>query len=293
VFDSVAKEEDDLLDDLDALAGLVAITPTEPIKRSFQRRYSFPEQETKLRSGKKATIPNIEGSPVSVTIEAMDSSAHEITVKAGPKNLNLLKERLTLHPDWPLNTDVIASALQDVITDQCESRRFKAINDLLSRSRPRLGSEPSGNLLRGTDPVESTIAVINDMRETVLPVQGPPGTGKTYVSARAILSLVNQGYRVGITSNSHEAISNVLAGCLVAQEESNSDDQLEDIKFVHKVGSIDANARGSSKIHRTRSNTDPLLRSAHVVGATAWYFARRKMYRLLIGYLLMRPAKSA
>ena len=42
VFNSVAKEEDDLLDDLDALAGLVAITPTEPIKRSFQRRYSFP-----------------------------------------------------------------------------------------------------------------------------------------------------------------------------------------------------------------------------------------------------------
>ena len=28
------------------------------------------------------------------------------------------------------------------------------------------------------------------MDETVLPIQGPPGTGKTYVTARAILSLV-------------------------------------------------------------------------------------------------------
>ena len=48
----------------------------------------------------------------------------------------------------------------------------------------------------------------------MLPIQGPPGTGKTYVTARAILSLVRKGARVGVASNSHEAIRNVLMGCL-------------------------------------------------------------------------------
>jgi hypothetical protein len=29
-----------------------------------------------------------------------------------------------LHTDWPLNTDVIAAALRDVIEDQCGARRL-------------------------------------------------------------------------------------------------------------------------------------------------------------------------
>ena len=54
IFDSLGKEEDDLVDDLDALGGLVADGPGEPVKKSIRRTYSFPVQETKLRSGKRA-----------------------------------------------------------------------------------------------------------------------------------------------------------------------------------------------------------------------------------------------
>lgn len=120
----------------------------------------------------------------------MDRRAREITVKAGPGKADLLTEQLTLHPDWPIQTGVIAGALRDVIADQCGARRYTAVDDLLSRAAPRLRSGPRGDLLGGADPVAGTIAVVNDMDGTVLPIQGPPGTGKTYVSARAILSLV-------------------------------------------------------------------------------------------------------
>ena len=74
------------------------------------------------------------------------------------------------------------------------------------------------------DPVAGTIAAVGAMDDTVLPIQGPPGTGKTYVTARAILSLVRKGARVGVTSNSHEAIRNVLMGCLSALEDGRSAD---------------------------------------------------------------------
>ena len=70
----------------------------------------------------------------------------------------------------------------------------------------------TGPLTPVDDPVAGTIAAVGTMDETVLPIQGPPGTGKTYVTARAILSLVRKGARVGVTSNSHEAIRNVLVG---------------------------------------------------------------------------------
>ncbi|WP_212710136.1 ribonuclease H-like domain-containing protein [Rhodobacter sp. JA431] len=39
VFDSVGKDEDDLIDDLDALAGLEALAAAEPVKRSMARTY--------------------------------------------------------------------------------------------------------------------------------------------------------------------------------------------------------------------------------------------------------------
>ena len=275
VFDSAAKDEDDLLDDLDALAGLEAAGPVEPVKRSFARSYTYPPQETKLRGGKKATVPVFDGPPMTVGIEAMDRRAREITVKAGPGKADLLADQLTLHPDWPIKTGVIASALRDVIADQCDARRFTAVDDLLSRTAPRLGSGPMADLLDGEDPVAGTIAVVNDMDGTVLPIQGPPGTGKTYVSARAILSLVRKGYRVGVASNSHEAIRNVLMGCLLALEDDDPDITLENAELAHKVGGgEDGYPDGFSGVTRAQSNDDPSLTQAHVVGGTAWFFSR-------------------
>ncbi|MBV1869241.1 MAG: TM0106 family RecB-like putative nuclease [Marinosulfonomonas sp.] len=275
VFDSAAKDEDELIDDLDALAGLEAAGPVEPVKRSFTRGYTYPPQETKLRGGKKATVPVFDGPPTTVGIESMDRRAREITIKAGPGKAHLLADQLTLHPDWPLNTDVIAAALRDVIADQCGARRFTAVDDLLSRAAPRLISGPSADLLDGADPVLGTVAVVNDMDATVLPVQGPPGTGKTYASARAILSLVRKGHRVGVASNSHEAIRNVLMGCLAALEDDDPDITLENVELAHKVsGKEDGYPDGFSGIARARSNDDPALNQAHVVGGTAWFFAR-------------------
>lgn len=268
VFDSASRDDDDLIDDLDALGGLEAIGPVEPISRSFKRKYRFPSQETKLRTGKSATVPVFDGPPVTITILDLNRTAGEITVKVGPNKDHLLSDRLTLHPDWPLKTDVIESALRDVIADQCGARSYRAVDDLLSRATPRL---TSGALQPVADPVTGTIAVVGAMDETVLPIQGPPGTGKTYVTARAILSLVRQGYRVGVTSNSHEAIRNVLMGCLEALEES---DLPTTMWMAHKVSGEEDGYPEDCNIHRTRDNKDGIMAVSPVVGGTAWYFAR-------------------
>lgn len=275
VFDSVGKDEDDLVDDLDALAGLKAIGPAEPIKRSMARSYSFPSQETKLRTGKKATVPVVDGPPATVTIEHLDRTACELTVKVGLGKAHLLTDSLTLHPDWPLNTDVIAAALRGVIVDQCGPRRFTALDDLLSQAAPRLTTGPSADLLNGADPVSGTISVVSAMDGTVLPIQGPPGTGKTYVTARAILSLVDKGFRVGVASTSHEAIRNVLMSCLEALQIGGPDVRLRNTVLAHKIsGGDDGYADGFDGISRTSANDDPVLSRAHIVGGTAFFFSR-------------------
>lgn len=279
VFDSAGKDEDDLIDDLDALAGLEAIGPAVPVKRSMMRRYRFPQQETKLRAGRSATVPVVDGPPASVSIEGLDPTDRIIALKAGPAKAHLLTDRLTLHPDWPLNTDMIAAALRDVIADQCGPRRLTALDDLLGRAAPRLTTGPRADLLDGADPLTGTIAAIAAMDGTVLPIQGPPGTGKTYVTARAILSLVRQGQRVGVSSNSHEAIRNVLMGCLDAQKDG---EPVRGLCIAHKVsGGEDGYPESCVGVTRSTANDDPLWSRAHVVGGTAFFFARPEQEQAL------------
>lgn len=197
----------------------------------------------------------------------MDRRLRQITVKAGPGKDHLLGDRVNLHPDWPLDTKPIPGALRDVIADQCGPRVYRAVDDLLSRSAPRLKTGP---LMPAADPVVGTITAVCAMDETILPIQGPPGTGKTYVTARAILALVRKGARVGVTSNSHEAIRNVLMGCLSALELGDPDLTLD---LVHKTGSEDDGYPDNCPVRRTTSN-DEAAGGLHVVGATAWFFSR-------------------
>lgn len=267
VFDSASKDEDDLLDDLDALAGLEAIGPVEPVKRSYARSYHFPLQETKLRPGKGATVPVFDGPPISVSIADMDRKARQVTVKVGPGKDHLLTDRVNLHPDWPLDPKPIPGALRDVIADQCGPRAYRAVDDLLSRATPRLKTGP---LMPVADPVAGTIAAVGAMDDTVLPIQGPPGTGKTYVTARAILTLVRKGARVGVTSNSHEAIRNVLMSCLSALEDEDLPISLD---LVHKTGGDEGGYPEDCPVRRTNSNEEA-AGGRHVVGATAWFFSR-------------------
>ncbi|AGH51750.1 TM0106 family RecB-like putative nuclease [Sphingobium rhizovicinum] len=270
VFDSAARDEEELVDDLDALAGLEAISGIEPIKRSVMRTYRFPSQETKLREGGKATVPGIDGPPSTVAIEALDRDACTITLKVGVARAELLTDRLTLHPDWPLDTKVLAAAVRDVIEDQCGPRRYRAVDDLLSGAAPRLNGI-DGDILCGGEPVAGAIAAAQAMDQTLLPIQGPPGTGKTHVTARVILALVKAGNRVAVASNSHEAIRNVLLGCLRAREEEGG---TFPVSFAHKVSSGDDGYASDCPVHRATANDDLILARANVVGGTAFFFAR-------------------
>ena len=268
IFDSLGKDDEELIDDLDALGGLVATGKPFAIKRSTAQRYRFPPQQTKLRSGSSASVPTPEGFDT-ITVEDLDMEAGEVTLKVGNARADILQPRLNLHPNKPLKTDVLRAAIVDVIRDQCEGPAFRAVDDLLSRNAPGL-TGPQRDILQGDDLVAGMIDAVSRMDETVLPVQGPPGTGKTYVTARAILALVRKGYRVGVASNSHEAIRNVLMGCLLALEDH---DLPIDLEMVHKVSGDQDGYPEDCAVTRTNDNATAAA-SGHVVGGTAWFFCR-------------------
>ena len=266
IFDSLAKDEETLIDDLDAMGGLTAVGPGEPIKRSIARTYKFPPQDTKLKAGKRAIVPTEDGYR-SVSIEALDPRKREITLKIGIERASILAEAITLHPEPPVKTDTIAAAMQDVIADQCGPKQYRAVDDLLARASPRLKGKALP--ITGSDLVAGTIDAVRRMDETVLPIQGPPGTGKTFVTARAILALVEAGHRVAVTSNSHEAIRNVLMGCVEACRAASI--PVPDI--IHKISGDYDGYPESYPVRLTSKDADAQAKG-DIVGGTAFFLTR-------------------
>ncbi len=278
VFDAAQKSFEELCDDLDCLAGLRATGPQEADKKSWAREYTYPPQETKLRAGKGAVLMLPDSQTATLSIKSIDRTRRRVTLRIGQSKGVDLPDRLNLLPDFAINARPIPDAIATVATDQCGAKANLAADDLLSRNPPRFHSgftlpdEPGG------DPVENLRNAVRAMNETVLPVQGPPGTGKTYVTARAILALVRDGKRVGVASNSHAAIRNVLMGCVDALEEGDLDITLEDVEIAHKESQgMDPLPDGYETIAAIKRNQDQRLTGSHVVGGTAWLFSRLEL----------------
>jgi len=123
----------------------------------------------------------------------------------------------------------------------------------------------------GEAPADAVVRLVLAMDETTLCVQGPPGTGKTTTSARAILALLEQGKRVGVTSNSHAAIENLLLRCCeLARAES------RDLPCL-KVGG-DGEGRlfeefPSTCYAKDTGKAQPTIGGHALVGGTAWLFS--------------------
>ena len=235
IFDSLGRDTDELVDDLDCLGGLEAIGPARREGGALVRDYRFPEQETRLKPGQSPTAP-LADPFVSLTLAELDRRARRATVKIGAGKGIDLPDRLSLHPPRPIPTDGLAAAVRAVIADQCGPRSHRALDDLLARRAPRLDGGPAADILGGADPVEGTVRAVLAMQDTVLPIQGPPGTGKTHVAARAILALVAAGRRVAVASTSHEAISNLLRACLAALPDDATGLTIENVALAHKLG---------------------------------------------------------
>ncbi|MDO9589028.1 MAG: TM0106 family RecB-like putative nuclease [Brevundimonas sp.] len=266
IFDRLSRESEELLDDLDCLAGLEAVGPAVPDKRSMARTYRYPMQETKFRAGRKPCVKPADG-PLGVDLSEMQDG---ILVLRATAARYILPDRLDLLPAMPLkNTtlrDGIAAVAQGLLN---APDRLRAVGDLLGRSPPRFvdGLRPGGVIDPAGDLTAQTCQAVAAMDETVLAIQGPPGTGKTWVSAAAIVELVRSGQRVAVSSNSHKAIGNLLEA--IARRARSEGVRCS---IVQKV-SGDDDADTHPDIVTVRDNKAPEIGGAHVVGATAWHFA--------------------
>ncbi|MBS1503206.1 MAG: AAA family ATPase [Bacteroidetes bacterium] len=119
-----------------------------------------------------------------------------------------------------------------------------------------------------------------------LVIQGPPGTGKTYTASKVITSLLIAGKRVGVASNSHKAVVNLLCECgNVMRAEGRS------LRGIKAGGEAEGELFSKNPaMQYVKSGKDAAMAyNGGLIGGTAWLFSLPEMVASL-DYLFIDEA---
>ena len=218
-YDRLDKSPDELIDDPECIGGAILLKKTKITNTTnFTYLYKFDEQNFKLKEGDSANEITSNMSFGKITkIDEIKDDENYIEITISEKRIAKVGEPPKLFDFGPspvVDSGTIASALNKFIINYTEGDKlkYKCGLDILRKDYPDLLGIQKGKPIIDyeKDLLNESIKVVKKMNSTHLLVQGPPGSGKTYTSAKIIISLLKDKKRVGITSNSHKAINNLL-----------------------------------------------------------------------------------
>lgn len=215
-FERKNMSHEELIDDTECIGDLKQIDKPYPEKRSLVYTFSFPEQEYKLKEKEKASLANNillnQESGYAGEIIELDQKKRIIKLKKSEKS-GTLPENISIGKNRPTDASSLESAtyryLESLFKDSKKS--YTAINDILSKSAPRLkGIKSKQPILKSNDFINEIPNAILNLDNSYIFIQGPPGTGKTFQASNVISKLLSKGKRVAVSANSHKVIHNLL-----------------------------------------------------------------------------------
>jgi predicted RecB family nuclease len=272
--------DEELLEEKDALSGLIFTGKREPEKKSFVDYYTFPGQETSLSKDNTVTFKDQKIG----TIHSLDFDKRIVGIKK-------MKTGLDIHPTHLICCDFISDTAKEksiirlaewiIENDIDADGSCRAGRDLLLRIPPRV----AGTLSSITDPRQQAIEWAEQLNNGVLPVQGPPGTGKSHTAARMILSLIKAGKKIGVTALSHKVITALLEKVVAAAADQNIV-----VHIVQKVS--DELNTGDPNWIQTTTNDDVVANiqnGCQIAAGTSFMWAREN-FSELVDYLFVDEA---
>ena len=285
-------DEDGLLDERKAIAGLVFVGEAGGSARAPVHRYRFPDQEAAIDEGDE--LHEIGGKSIG-KVAAIDLSHHILEVVKNSRSKDI-------HPSAVMVNEIVRpkpvdGALLDFAASVAHAGvdgdgPYRASRDLLLRRNPRLKNPVSGPLrMPGEGIVDAAVRLVRGLDNSVLPIQGPPGTGKTFTGARMIVALAAEGKRIGVTAVSHKVIDNLLKEALRAASDAGMPLSAIHKDKVNKPDAAPAGGAPDEGIEKIDDNAGARagLSTGKVVGGTAWFWSRDDMVES-VDYLFVDEA---
>jgi predicted RecB family nuclease len=255
-------DEEELLEDGEAIAGLDwdGAEPV-PVVQSLEYTFRFPPQQHGFDDGDGAEDPAPEGT--GWTVVSVDNAVGTIVLRRGKASAAKPLPR-ALVPGGPFPTNDQRAALRRLAGSiLAGDGRWPALRGVLRRELP-LG----GDRVQRLDVAEQRGLAVS-LDGTHLFVQGPPGSGKTYRGAQMIVALIAAGKKVGVSSQSHKAIHNLL-------DEVEACARAEGVQFKGlKWG--DTAYEGGDQIGTSKKLDEIIDAGTLLVAGTAWLFARKEL----------------
>lgn len=270
MFDRADASNDELRDDSACIQGVDVVGSCATEKRSLLQAYQFdPSQECKLDVGD--TVLFTHNLDATFTIHAMDAEAGELTLKIGKTSLDqkckgVFPRHGSVLKNEYVNPGEIPDALSDVASQNLLGPLRPPAKSLLEREAPATPLQKSGE-----SPLDASLRIVGSMSGGCLIIQGPPGTGKTYTAACLIDALLAAGKKVGVASNSHKAVVNLLTAC--GDGASRNGRKLSGMKVGDEPDErLHSTYAGLKHVKVTSAARAEY--SGGIVGGTAWLFSR-------------------
>ena len=270
MFDRADASAEELRDDSGCIEGLKAVGDCVAEKKSFLQKYTFdPSQECKL--GTDDRIMFTHNLDASFAIASIDLDLGELTLKIGKKGLEdkcqgKFPSNGSILKNEYVNPGEIPDALFDIASQQLTNDLHPPVKSLLERLTPANPLQVDGE-----STVDAALRIIGLMNGGCLVIQGPPGTGKTYTASCMIDSLLAAGKKVGVTSNSHKAVVNLLKACGDAARRNGR--QLVGLK-VGDEPDKDLHSANPDLRYVKDTGAARAEYSAGIIAGTAWLFSR-------------------
>ncbi len=282
-FDRKEAEFEDLIDDMEVIAGLHSPQFIDCDEGSIYR-YHYPAQEFKIKAGDPvARLDNLK----EATVVAIDEKSLTINLEMRLGKEPAPPELLSIALGKPINNDVMRDAVVAYANALCQgSEEFKAATEFLRRTIPDIATVPIGSPLidAAEDTVAQAINVVSHLNNSYAFIQGPPGTGKTYTGSHIIADLLARGKRIAVSSNSHKAINNLLNAVDKRMKERGVS-----YRGMKKVGQKGSGEIQSDFIVNVGSYKPMEQEKPDLIAGTAWAIARPE-FRGEFDYLFIDEA---
>jgi uncharacterized protein len=271
MFDRADATAEELQDDSGCIHGVRSIGSPVAEKQSQVQTYQFdPSQECKLADDGKTKVMFSHDLSTSLSLTSLDLNTGTLQLKVSNRVLaakfrGKFPQFGSLIKNEYVSAKPIQAALTEIANRQLSSQLHQSISSLLNRLAPTITLRVDGE-----STIHAAIRVANEMTGGCLVIQGPPGTGKTYTAAHVVDDLLGKGKTVGVTSNGHKAIVNLLVSCgQVAQKGGR---ELQGIKVAGDQESDLFKDNPQLRYVPTAKDADSAY-SSGVVGGTAWLFS--------------------